>query len=287
MKNASERYGAAELGDKLFATRVEHDGVRPKVTSLLTSDDSPDSESLGSGRLFFGVDTRLAVVKKIQVKKYSSIEAAEIARFEMAHSLLEEADNYYFDTLPLENGNGFRRFMSIAYHRREIDRMIESYSENLRKPSGFKLNAVALASGFSAFCRIDPGELQVLADFGPDIVLMAVLHRDKLYSVNYLEIEPSREISSGAARKLAAEFKLTLSYHLAELFQDGITVPLSRIILSGLHARNELLTAALNDQFPAEITLPQFNGGYFQLDSEIDQPYPLEQFLIPLGLAVE
>ena len=287
MKNASETYGAARLGGRIFAARIENDGARRKVTSLLISDDNLTGEKLGSGRLFFGVDTRLAVVKKIRIKNNSSIEASDIARFEMAQSLLDDPDRFYFDTLPLEGDNGFKRFMSIAYHRSEIDRLIDMYQEKLRKPSGFKLDAVALANGYNAFCQADRGELQVLVDIETDMIVMAILHRGKLYGVSRLELSPGEEITSGSARKIASEFKLTLSYHLAELFQDGITVPLSRIILSGRHARDEFLTGALKDRFSTEISLPQFNEGYFEPAAETIERYHPEQFLIPLGLGVE
>ncbi len=287
MKNASETYGVAELGGKILAARVENDGVRRKVTSLQTADEKFDNESLASGRLFFGVDARLAVVKKIKVSKPSEIEADEIARFEMAQSLLEEPGAYYFDNLPLAGDNGTQKFMSIAYHRQEIDRLIEDYRKKLRQPSGFKLNAIALARGYETFCRLDPGELQVLADIETDFIILVILHRGRLYGIGRLETAPGETISPAVASKLAAEFKLTLSYHLAELFQDGITVPVSRIVLSGALARDELLTAALKDRFPAEITLPHFHQGYFQPSDETTEDLHPEEFLIPLGLAVE
>lgn len=287
MKNAAETYGTARLGEKIYAARVENDGVRWKVTSFLTSDDDLKAENLGSGRLFFGVDSRLAIIKKIQIKQHSTIDASRIAQFEMTQALLESPEHFYFDTLPLESKNDFRRFMSIAYHRKEIDRLMDVYSQDLRRPSGFMLNAVALTRGYATFCRLEPGELQVLVDIEADMVTLAIIHRERLYGIGRLEMMPGERISSDIAGKLASEFKLTLSYHLSELFQDGITVPLSRIILSGYHARDDILAAALGEQFSAEVTLPHFHDGYFQLASDATDRYSPEQFLIPLGLAVE
>ena len=40
------------------------------------------------------------------------------------------------DALPIGEKNGCRRFLTIAYHRREIDRQIDEYSRRLRKPTG-------------------------------------------------------------------------------------------------------------------------------------------------------
>ncbi len=287
MKNASETYGAAVLGGTLHAARVENDGARTIVTRLMTSDDNVNGDTLESGRLFFGVDSSLAVVKKIQIKKSPSADAIEMARFELAQSLLDPPDSFYFDILPLNGRDGFQRFLSIAYHKAEINRLIESYQATLRKPSGFKLHAAALADGYLTFCRREPGELQVIIDVEADSVTLAILYRDKLFGAGSLESIPGETMSSAIAKKLAAEFKLMLSFDLSELFQAGITVPVSRIILSGRHAADELLIAALRERFGTPIARPKFNEGYFQPVSETIDRYSPERFLIPLGLALE
>ena len=287
MKTASETYGAASFAGKLHLARVENDGARSRVTALVTTDDNLHGDGLNGGRLFFGVDNRLAVVKKIQIRQNPGFDAIEMARFEIAQSLLDPPEAFYFDTLPLENRNGYLRYLTIAYHREEIDRLIEFYQEKLRKPSGFKLHAAALVDGYKAFCRREPGDLQVLADVQSDMVTAAIVYKDKLHAAMRLETTPGETISSISAKKLAAELKLTLSFNLAELFAEGITVPISRMILSGRHARDQMIQTALKDQFPSDITLPHFNEGYFQPVSEIIGRYPPERFLIPLGLAVE
>lgn len=287
MKNASEAYGAVRFGDTLYTARVENDGTRWKVTSLAASADDIDGEALDSGRLFFGVATHLAVVKKITVPRSSSPYAAEAAEFEMAQSLLEEPDQFYYETLALDDAGGCRRFLVVAYHRPEIDRLIQTYQETLRKPSGFKLDAVALAAGYHAFCRREPGELQVLADLETDRAVVAILHRGKTYAVDYLHMAPGEKLSPAAIRKMAAEFKMMLSFHLAGLFQDGVSVPLSRIVLSGTYARDPLVVTALKEHFTAEIALPHFHEGYFQPAATTIERHPPERFLIPLGLAVE
>ena len=287
MKNASETYGAAVLGGILHAARVENDGARTVVTRLMTTDDNINGDTLDSGRLFFGVDSSLAVVKKIQIKKSPSADAIEMARFELAQSLLDPPDSFYFDIVPLNGHDGFQRFLSIAYHKAEIDRLIESYQAMLRKPSGFKLHAAALADGYRIFCRREPGDLQVLIDVEADMVTLAIVYKDKLYGAGSLETIPGDAISSARARKLAAEFKLMLSFELSELFQAGVTVPVSRIVLSGRHAGDELLMTALRERFSTPVVRPQFNGGYFEPASDTIDRYPPERFLIPLGLALE
>jgi Tfp pilus assembly PilM family ATPase len=89
-----------------------------------------------------------------------------------------------------------------------------------------------------------------------------------------------------SAAHLAAEFKMVLSFYLAELFQEGITIPPSHIILSGQHASNTFLQEALSRQISANIMLPPFLDGYFQCSPGVEPARP-ELFLIPLGLAVE
>lgn len=287
MKNASETYGAAILGGTLHAARVENDGARTIVTRLMTADDDVNGDTLESGRLFFGVASSLAVVKKIHIKKSPSADAIEMARFELAQSLLDPPDSFYYDIVPLNGRDGFQRFLSIAYHKDEINRLIEVYQTMLRKPSGFKLHAAALADGYRTFCRREAGDLQVLIDVQTDMVTLAIIYKDKLYGAGNLETIPGDTLSSASARKLAAEAKMMLSFDLSELFQAGITVPVSRMVISGRHAADELLIAALRERFTTPVVRPQFNEGYFHPLSETIDRYPPERFLIPLGLALE
>lgn len=286
MKNALETYGITLLGGVLHAVRVENDGARWKVTAMMASADRFDGETLESGRLFFGVDSRLAVIKKVAVSSDDTFDPKRIARFEMAQSLLEGPDQFYFDTLPLETVNDHPRFMAIAYHKDKINDLINHYRDTLRKPAGYKLDAVALAQGYAAFCRAEPGEVQVLADIETDIVTVAVLYKGKLFSVGQLETAPGEEITGAVAKKIAAECKLTLSFYLSELFHEGITVPLSRIIVSGYHAANDDIIHALSERFSAEVVRPQFHKGYFDAVADLIDSHPPERFLIPLGLAV-
>jgi len=286
VKNASETYGAAILGGKLHAARVVNDGARSRVTGLMTADDNVNGDTIDSGRLIFGVDTSLAVVKKILIKKTPSADAAELARFEMAHSLLDPPDSFYYDILPLNGQDGFRRFLSIAYHKEEIDRLTESYAQRLRRPSGFKLHAAALVNGRNAFCRPEPGDLQALIDIETDTAAVAVMYKDKLCAARNLETVPGDDIAPTTAKKLAAEFKLMLSFDLSELFQDGITVPLSRITVSGRHARDEAIMTALAERFTVRIARPHFNERHFQPASDTIERYHPERFLIPMGLAL-
>ncbi|MCP4566339.1 MAG: hypothetical protein GY841_02030, partial [FCB group bacterium] len=220
------------------------------------------------------------------IKNVSPEDAIGRVRFEMASSLLDKPESFYIDALPIEENGKYRRFLSIAYHREEIDQQIKKYTDLLRKPSGFKLDAVALADGYLNFCQVEPGDLQVLVNIESESVVLAIIYRQKLRAIGRLEITPGDEISPKTATGLASELKMTVSYHLAELFQEGITVPPSRIILSGRHARNQTLKAALAEQINTELTLPNINRGIFQPASETIDRHPAERFLIPLGLAL-
>jgi hypothetical protein len=283
----TETYGISGLRDNLIAARVENDGARLQVTALLTAEDKPDAGTMENGRMFFNVDDRLAMIKKIKIRQSPLIELAEIVQFEMSQSLLEPADHFYFDSIPLASANGYNNFLSIAYRKTEIDKLIEAYKEFLKKPSGFKLDAVALTRGYLTFCRPEPGDLQVLVNLEPDKVTLAFIYCGRLHATGCLDISPGLGISRDTAKLLASEFQMVLSYRLSELFQEGITIPPSRIILSGRLAQNELLTAAMKKLASAEITLPHIQEGYFQKAPETIDRYKPEQFLIPLGLAVE
>lgn len=287
MSAAMETYGLARFGDTLLAAMIENDGTRRAVKALTITDNNVEQVKDQNCRLFFNVPDRITIVKKIQIRPGSLIETPDLVQFEMAQSLLEPQQDFYFDALPLTAGDSDRQYLSVAYHRREIDLLMDRYQAFLRRPSGFKLNAVAMVDAYLAFCQTVPGDLQVLADIETDSVTIAIVYRRKLHGTGRLELHPGNEISSETAHALAVEFKMTLSYYLTELFQQGITVPPSHIILSGYHAGNSLIAEALARQISAEITLPPFHDGYFQLDNKDGEPPRLERFFIPLGLAVE
>jgi hypothetical protein len=256
------------------------------VTSFQSTETGLNHDTLDSGRLFFAVDERLAVVKKIRVRKTSLLETADLIRFEMSQALLDRPESFYFDSLPLDEPDGCRRFLAIAYHRREIDACIDDYARRLRKPSGFKLDAVALATGYLNFCRVAPGDLQVLLDIGPESATIALIHNRRLCSVGRLDAPFASGMSIAGANRLGAELKMKLGYLVAELFNEGITVPVARVILSGPFAGDDLLKAALAEQMTVEATRPDFHPGYFQTAAVEEVGGRFDQFLIPLGLAV-
>lgn len=285
MTNAWESYGATRRGNKILAARVENNGARLLITSLKTSDDNLNGDTMASGRLFFGVDERQAIIKKIAVRKNSGIDAARVAEFELEQSLLENPDQYYFDFLPIDENGPQQRIISIAYHRRRIDEAMEEYTRLLRKPSGFKLDAVALAAGYLNFCRSEPGKLQILLDVDRDGAVMTILVNGTIRACDRIALAGEGELEISRARQLTSELKLTVNYHLDELFREGITVPPSRIILTGNLAGNRNLLDAIGERFATEIKHPQINEGYFG-GQKIDNWERAADFLIPLGLAV-
>jgi len=287
MNTATETYGLARFGDTFLAAMVENDGNRLAVKSLGAVNGDTDPALYQNGRLFFNVPDLVTMVKKIRIRPGTLAETPDLVQFEMVQSLLEPQQDFYFDTIPISTEETTRQYLSVAYHRREIDRLMDDYQARLRRPSGFKLNAVAMVDAYLAFCRPEPGDLQVLADIESDGVTLAIIYRRKLHATGRLEMAPGDDISGEIAHALAVEFKMTISYHLTELFQQGITVPPSHIILSGRHASNALIKEALAKQVSAEITLPSFLDGYFQIENKDDNSIRLESYFIPLGLAVE
>lgn len=286
MTDTSRTIGVARCLDYLRAAQVENDGARIVVRSLevFAADDAHEARE---GRLFFNVPERMAILKAILARTGSPIEAADIVQFEMAQSLLDSPEMYYFDALPLCDRPGGRRYISVAYPRRAVDLLIADYHRQMRRPSGFKLNAVAMVDAYLKFCQPEPGDLQLLADLEADTVSLAIVYQRKLRAIGWLDIKLGDTITPGTARTLAVECKLVTGYYLNQLLDDGIGVPLSRVILSGQYADDALIQTSLSDQMAAEIILPPFNPGYFQLENQDEMPSHLEKFMIPLGLAVE
>ncbi|MEE9441953.1 MAG: hypothetical protein V3V99_04730 [candidate division Zixibacteria bacterium] len=286
MNNGSDIYGLTRIDHGFLIARVSHDGARPIVKSIQQFDSLENCE-FDVGRIFFSVGNGIAQIKKLKIKQSSLFNASAIAQFEMSQCLLEPENEFYFDNLPLESDNGFQQFLTIAYRRHVVDELIEECEKKIRRPSGFKLDAVALTAGYLTFCRIEPGDLQALINIESDIITVAYIYKRKLQAIDYLKAEIHDDMSVELARKLAGELRMALSYQQNELFNDGVTIPLSRLIVCGGCARDEIIISAIDEQMAMELTLPKFHEGYFQSLPDNEKSFPLEMYLIPLGLAVE
>ena len=286
MKNSWETYGAAFRGGKILAARVVNDGVKLTVTSLLTSDDNPSGESLDSGQLIFNVNENQAIVKNIDIKAVSGFKVDDLVRFELSQALLDPPTEYYYDALPIGETNGYRRFLTIAYHRREIDRQIDEYSHRLRKPSGFRLNSVALARGYLTFCRRDQEDLQILVDVDCDGCIMTTLYKNSIYGINRLTTLIDEKDMDSQALQLAREIKMTIAFQLARLVQDDIAIEPGQLTLSGKLAESDLFFDTLKNNLSLKVARPVFNLDHFQPTETTIDKYSPALFLIPLGLAV-
>ena len=286
MKNSWEAYGAAFRGGKLLAARVVNDGVQLTVTSFLTSDDNPNGDSLDSGQLIFNVNEKLAIVKNIDIKTAGGFKVDDLVRFELSQALLDAPSEYYYDALLIGEKNGNRRFLTIAYHRRDIDRQIDEYSRHLRKPTGFRLNSVALARGYLTFCEHGSEELQILIDIDSDGGIMTTLYKGSIYGINRLTTEIRENDLEQQALLLAREIKMTIAYQLARLVQDDIAVNPDRLIVSGKLADNNALIEPLKNYLNLDVDRPRFNLSLFNPTATTIDKYSPTMFLIPLGLAV-
>jgi Tfp pilus assembly PilM family ATPase len=278
-------YGAALFTDTIRLACVAPDGSRA-VVKLLTEQAADLHDAQEPASLFVNVSDRLALVKTIGVDADSSAEAADRARFELAQTLLDPVEDFYFDLYPREYGNGAHRFLAVAYHRQQIDEWMQHFESIAAKPQGFKLDAVAMCDGYRTFCRTEAGDVQALVSIEENGLTIAVLHRLALMSIGSVHVAFGAEPSPDTARKAAVELKMTISYLLSDLFHEGVTVPLSRLLVCGAHARTDTIVDAIAGQFSAPVTCPHFYDGYFDPISDTLADKNPERFLVPLGLAV-
>ncbi len=313
-------WGVNRIGSRLLTAVVLNDGSRLSVNRLIdsTSDtgqiekNQTNSESdknaetkndLSDARLFFSVSPEIAIIRKIKLQTApltNLTDLTDLVRFEMSQSLLEPPESFYFDALPVGAGtNGIgsgdtanektehQAYLSIAYHRHQIDALMDDFKKIFRPPSGFKLDAVALVDGYLAFCQRDPGELEAILELDENRVAIGFVYRDHLYGVADLQFQCDPDNDNRHWSMMATEIKMMLDFQLSRFFDEGITVPLSRVIVSGRLANHNQLRTRLDDLLATPISLPRFHKGYFQpLADKLDDLHP-EQFLIPLGLAVE
>ena len=127
------------------------------------------------------------------------------------------------------------------------------------------------------------GDLLALVDFGTHDASVALLYRRKIVALSSLPVNFDSHPDNDAVRSLAVDLKTIINYRQSALAEEGITVPVSTLVLSGdQYALAEQETFC--SYFPVEIVQPRLNVGYLgDLDTVPDN---LDHYLPALGLSV-
>ena len=283
MSDALTKIGIDLRGDVYYVARIEHHPGRHEVKALLRL----EQEHLGQhhlvtgGELALSIPDELVMIKRLRLGGEEEVDLR--ARFEMVQALPEDESQYLFDIIRsgLED-----RFVGLAVRRDRLNdhkARLGSIGNGAAENSRCQMRAAALAMGYTGFCRKSGGDLVCLADFQPSSVSLAFLYQGAIVDLAHLPLGKRDPGRADAFEKIAMELRTLVNFRTAALFSDGITTPLSCLVVSGDHLSDEAINR-LRKSFSIDINRPVINTGFFSGQADLTS-VPLEKYLVALGLA--
>lgn len=175
--------------------------------------------------------------------------------------------------------------MGMIVNRSVIEKLISDLSLSESDKVGFLARSVGLAKGYMTFCRQTGGELIALLDFNSPIVSIAFLYKNKIIDLAHVKMENKDLNNESGLNKLAVEIKTMLNFKQAALSDEGVSLPLSAIVVSGYDFENQIFLK-FKEYFNLPLSYPEINPAYFDYSQDTKQ-IPLEKYLVALGLAVK
>ncbi|HPI33060.1 MAG TPA: hypothetical protein PLR32_07070 [candidate division Zixibacteria bacterium] len=241
--------------DSCRAVRMRVDTPRPEVAAVaeITPGRPAPEEFFAEAALVAAVPGQYAIAKNIPLTDGGSDPCAR-ALFELAQSLTGSPTDYWLDAAP----TGLAGLMLGMAVRRSVLRqeLLDPLAGMTgRTPIRAEVRGLALAHGYLAFCRPSRGGVLVMIDQDGGHGSAAVLYRNRVVALAHV---PTGHLDLSAAadrERYAVEIKTVVSFRLAALFDYGLTLPPSALVVSG-GAAEEALQAALQKQFTVPIERP-------------------------------
>ncbi|RKX25796.1 MAG: hypothetical protein DRP47_09220 [Candidatus Zixiibacteriota bacterium] len=277
--------GIDYFDDIYHVARVIHGGGRPSIQALVQYEQSQmkNHPLLEGGEIVMSVPDDKIIVKDIHLETVGGVDLNDQARFEMTKSLLDDDTDFYLDVIDTGIEN---RYIALAIHRQTLnDDIIDPFSQTtnlLQKPRGLT-RGIALGEGYIAFCRPHGGELICLANYVNDLLSICFVLRQHIVGLSYLNIGRLDLSTRQGQKAFAMELKTMINFKLANFFENGITLPLTALLVSG-NKIDDTIMSELGRYFPVSVNRPQFNTGFFSEPEEASS-IPLENYLVALGLA--
>ena len=285
MTTARTTIGIDLRDDLFYVARIEHQIGRQEIKALLRLERQHLGEHhlVQGGEFVMSIPDEMVMVKHLVLNGHNDIEMK--VKFELAQLLPESPDQYLFDTI---HSGLDSRYIGLAVRRDRLDDYKASTLAD-KVPalvnSRYEMRAAALALGYTEFCRKSGGDLICLADFTRSAVSLAFIYQDALIDLCCIPLTRSDLNTAGGFGKMAVELKTLVNFKSASLFSQGITTPLSCLIVSG-DAIDDDTIEKLNRYFTIDINRPNVNTGFFSGQGDLTS-VPLEKYLVALGLAAK
>ncbi|MEW6411373.1 MAG: hypothetical protein AB1483_02740 [Candidatus Zixiibacteriota bacterium] len=284
MSESQIKIGVDFRGDLFYVARVDYSGGRPEVKALfrLEKQHLGQHHLLEGGQLILSVPDSEIILKRLNLNG-SAGDIETRARFELVHTLMEDEDRFYFDIIPTGKESAY---LGLILRKERLESFLDKLLDQRRSffaQSGYRTRAAALADGYINFCRLTGGDLICLADFMGQSASMAFVYRNKIIDLTHMSLKRFDLTTTAGVGKMCVELKTLVNFKVAALFNEGISTPLSAMLLSG-DTVTEQDSQIMKRYFPVEIITPTVNSGFFNGQADLTD-VPLEKYIVALGLA--
>ncbi len=281
------RIGLDRRGELIYIARVEQHAGRPEVAALAQFDEAhlKGHHLLADGDLAFAVPDGEVTIKNITLPA-DEVENVEVkVRFEMVQSLLEDEAEFLFDSIYTGQPH---RYLGVILRKSVFDTIVHDrygFDADAVGDDLWRVRAAALGRGYLEFCQREKGDLVCLADFGDGLLSVCFVYRNSIVGLAHLELDKFNLEDDADIKRMAVEFKTIVNFKLASFFEQGMTLPLSSLLLSG-NCPNAKVSETVSGFFSVEVTAPQANPAFFS-DSAAPAEIPFDKYIVALGLAVK
>ncbi|MEA1981009.1 MAG: hypothetical protein U9N54_08550 [candidate division Zixibacteria bacterium] len=285
MSNSIIKIGLDKRDKMIYAARVKTGKTRFEIKALirLNSEFPLKHDLIEDGDLHFAIPDSQVMLKQIRISPESQYSTHEQAKFEMIQSVLEDESVFSFES---EETSQTNNIIGTIFRKERSDKLIASYNANnfdKNRIKKFRVRSLALGKGYLNFCHPETGELACIADFCKEVVSICLIYQKKILNVASIDLQKFDFSNENDIDKITMEFKTILNFKLSSIFDKGITVPLSSLMIIG---GNEQLVSKFSDYFKLKPFLPKINHGFFSNPKKLEQ-IPLHNYLIALGLSVD
>ncbi len=284
MNDHQIKIGIDFRGDLFYVARVDYGAERPEVKALVRLEKQHLGEHhlLDGGQLILSVPDADVILKRLNLNG-SSDDIELRARFELVHAVMEDENRFYFDVIATGRES---RYLGLIMRKERLENSLFELLDDRRSffaGAAYRMRAAALADGYINFCRLTGGDLICLADFHRQSASIAFVYRNKIIDLSQISLKRFDIATTKGVEKMSVELKTLVNFKVAALFDEGVTTPLSAMLVSGEGMTGQAIET-MKRYFSLELTTPAVNSGFFNSQADLTD-VPLEKYLVALGLA--
>ncbi len=282
VKFTNKRYGLDFVSGRIRIAGRTSSAGRITVDSINDFDsDDFDENMIGTdGDFYFSIPEKEAIIKWVTIPPEGNLDPVKLIQFELAGTLIDTNDDYYFDCYYSDPKT---KNLAIAYNRNLIERRISELQKKIRKPSGFRLRSLAMASAYINYCFHESGKLVCLLDISSNSCSYCFMKDESPLLIGGFENGiGEKQKADDVPDKFVVDLSAMLQYELSKISYDGYSIPLSSIIITGPLTGSKII-AKIEESMKVKTIRPRLRKELFS-----DEIYAgAGKYLVCLGLTVD